>query len=328
MIRTALLPVLEERLQSAAPGYDPDHPELLTPEARQAAAEALLDIKVVDPACGSGAFLIAADNVLGQRLAQLQAGDLYPPEATVRRARREALAHCIYGVDLNSMAVELCKVSLWINAAVEDQKLNFLNHHIKCGNSLVGIGPNLPVEMESEVSLDFSRLEIPDEAYSPLSMDDNTIARAARDRNRRELEQRRHHARQSSLWEVTAVYAPPTTGYETITDLSLTDPNEAERQYNNWADADLFRLNRFAADVWTATFFWHYDEETSNRLEPPTEARFRLAAPSGWMFLHCSARRRSRSRRRRRSGSGGTGPHRPSCGTAARLRSDPSGSGP
>jgi type I restriction-modification system DNA methylase subunit len=281
LIQSALLPVLEERLEAAVPGFDPDHPERLSPEQRQAAEAALLSIKVIDPAAGSGAFLIAADNLLGLRLAQIRGGDLYPSERLVRRARRDVLAHCIYAVDLNPMAVELCKVSLWINAVVEDQPLNFLDHHIKCGNSLVGIGPGLPVRLEAETSLDLSALTIPSKAYDALSMDEVAIASAARERNRCELEQRKRGARQRSIWQVTAVYGSEAPSISEITELGPVDPGEAERRYHNWAEAELHRLSRFAADVWTAAFFWPWTAELANRLEPPTEARLRLACDEG-----------------------------------------------
>ena len=57
--------------------------------------------------------------------------------------RRQVVEACIYGVDKNPMAVELCKVSLWINASVRDKPLSFLDHHIQCGNSLIGATPAL-----------------------------------------------------------------------------------------------------------------------------------------------------------------------------------------
>jgi type II restriction/modification system DNA methylase subunit YeeA len=104
---------------------------------------------------GSGHFLIAANNALALRLAQIRSGDEYPAEQALRRTRRDVLAHCIYGVDLNPMAVELCKVALWINAAVNDAPLSFLDHHLKCGNSLIGATPELLEE------------GIPDDAFKP-----------------------------------------------------------------------------------------------------------------------------------------------------------------
>ncbi|HIE31246.1 MAG TPA: restriction endonuclease, partial [Methanosarcinales archaeon] len=113
LIKSALKPVAERRM--AKPGD------------REAA---ILSLRVCDPACGSGAFLIAATNYLGKELAKVRTGESEPSDNDIRHARRDVLQHCIYGVDVNPMVVELAKVSLWINAAVNDLPLNFLDHHI------------------------------------------------------------------------------------------------------------------------------------------------------------------------------------------------------
>ena len=150
LIRSALLPVAWQRLKDAGLPVRPQEEigkdnlgllkayELTLPQ-RQAGEKAILRLKVVDPATGSGAFLIAADNALGLELARIRTGHDYPTEAENRKGRRDVLMHCLYGVDLNPMAVELAKVSLWINACVDNQPLNFLDHRIRCGNSLIGI---------------------------------------------------------------------------------------------------------------------------------------------------------------------------------------------
>jgi len=109
LIKSALEPVLLERLGQAVPGYESDLVDALKPEEAQRAEAALLAIKVVDPACGSGAFLIAADNRLGLELARIRERSQFPSDSTLRHARRDVLAHCIHGVDLNPMAVELCR---------------------------------------------------------------------------------------------------------------------------------------------------------------------------------------------------------------------------
>ncbi len=150
LIKSALLPVARDRLaQAGLPVIDEDaigeattglltDYAALTDAQRAAGEKALLSLKVCDPAAGSGHFLVKANNVLGAELARIRTGDEYPTEDQVQAAKRDVLAHCIYAVDLNPMAVELCKVSLWINASVRDKPLSFLDHHIKCGNSLIG----------------------------------------------------------------------------------------------------------------------------------------------------------------------------------------------
>lgn len=124
LIQSALVPVVEQKLNGISNVQDK--------------VSELLSIKVCDPACGSGHFLIAANNYLGLRLAKLRCDSEYPSDREIGLAKRDVLIHCIYGVDINPMAVELAKVSLWINACVKEYPLNFLDHHIKCGNSLVG----------------------------------------------------------------------------------------------------------------------------------------------------------------------------------------------
>ncbi len=125
LINSALKPLVEEIVNK----------ENMENEEKE---RALFELKICDPACGSGAFLIAANNYLGKELAKIRTETEYPPESAERRARRDILSKCIYGVDLNPMAIELAKVSLWINGSVKDLPLNFLDHHIKCGNSLIG----------------------------------------------------------------------------------------------------------------------------------------------------------------------------------------------
>src|SRR5690606_16190337 len=109
---------------------------------------------------GSGHFLIAAAHRIAGRLASVRAGGGEPAPSELRTALREVIAHCIYGVDVNPMAVELCKVSLWIEATEPGKPLSFLDHHIVCGNSLLGTTPAL---LEAGV---------PDEAFKPLGGDD------------------------------------------------------------------------------------------------------------------------------------------------------------
>jgi type I restriction-modification system DNA methylase subunit len=111
----------------------------LEPVLDRAAAggeEFLLSITVCDPACGSGHFLIAAANRIAKRVAALRTGDAEPAPDALRAALRDVIGHCVYGVDVNAMAVELCKVSLWMEAVDPGRPLSFLDHRIVLGNSL------------------------------------------------------------------------------------------------------------------------------------------------------------------------------------------------
>lgn len=106
-------------------------------------ASAILSLKVIDPAMGSGHFLVKAVDVIAWYLTlhcdpvdQGVSNDNGPKELAYWK--RRVVERCIYGVDVNPMAVELAKVALWIHTASEGKPLSFLDHHLKCGNALVG----------------------------------------------------------------------------------------------------------------------------------------------------------------------------------------------
>ncbi len=100
---------------------------------------ALLSLKIMDPACGSGHFLIAAAQRVGRRVAMIRTGDEEPAPEAIRQAVRDVAASCVYGVDVNPMAVELCKVALWMETLEPGKPLGFLDHRIRCGDSLLGV---------------------------------------------------------------------------------------------------------------------------------------------------------------------------------------------
>ncbi|RUU61049.1 DNA methyltransferase [Mesorhizobium sp. M2C.T.Ca.TU.002.02.1.1] len=110
-----------------------------------ASPEAVMSLKVLDPACGSGAFLVEACRQLGARLEQ--AWDMHeaekpaipPDEDEVIHARRLVAQRCLYGVDRNPMAVDLARLSLWLATLAREHEFTFLDHAIKAGDSLVGL---------------------------------------------------------------------------------------------------------------------------------------------------------------------------------------------
>ena len=92
---------------------------------------ALLGLKIVDPACGSGHFLLAAARRIASEIARIEAAPDAPTEAQRQHALREVVQHCIYGVDKNPLAVELCKTALWIETVEPGKPLSFLDHRIR-----------------------------------------------------------------------------------------------------------------------------------------------------------------------------------------------------
>lgn len=111
----------------------------------RASPEAVLSLKVLDPACGSGAFLVEACRQIGVRLEQ--AWNMYgaekpkipPDEDEALHARRLVAQKCLYGIDKNPMAVDLARLSLWLATLARDHEFTFLDHALKAGDSLVGL---------------------------------------------------------------------------------------------------------------------------------------------------------------------------------------------
>jgi hypothetical protein len=124
LLDTALDPIIEERAASGIP-------------------DDLLRITVCDPACGSGHFLVAAARRLARRYAAMHAGDDEPAPVAIRRALGNVVRQCVYGVDVNPLAAELAKVSLWLESLDPGKPLAFLDARIKVGNSLLGVTPEL-----------------------------------------------------------------------------------------------------------------------------------------------------------------------------------------
>ena len=138
-------------------------------------AQALLELRVADVACGSGHILLAAARRIATELAIVRTGEDQPSPGAFRAAIRDVIRHCIFGVDLNPLAVELCKVALWLEAHNPGEPLNFLDHHIKCGNAIVGYARREDIERG-----------VPDEAFATMPGDDKDVAAALRKRNKAE----------------------------------------------------------------------------------------------------------------------------------------------
>jgi hypothetical protein len=161
LLDTALDPVLDK---TEAEADDP--------------AKALLKLSVIDPACGSGHFLLAAARRIATRLARIRA-DGTPSLADFRHALRDVARSCLHGVDRNPMAVELTKVALWIETVDPGLPLGFFDAQIRCGDALLGV-----------FDLKVLRDGIPDAAMKPLTGDDKAVAKHYADKNKRERKER------------------------------------------------------------------------------------------------------------------------------------------
>lgn len=125
LIRTTLEPVIKERIAKYS-----------TPEEKVAS---LLSMKVCDAASGSGHIVLAMARTIAWYVSSIRSGEDNPASMEYRRALHEVIQKCVYAVDYNPDAVELCKVVLWIEGYCAGMPLSFLDHHIRCGNSVVGI---------------------------------------------------------------------------------------------------------------------------------------------------------------------------------------------
>jgi very-short-patch-repair endonuclease len=215
----------------------------------------ILNLKVVDPACGSGHFLIAAANRIAKRLAAIRTGEDEPTLEHVTAAKRDVIANCIYGVDLNEMAVELCKVNLWLESIDPGKPLTFLDSRIQHGNSLLGTTPALMAR------------GIPEDAFPTgsgiLEGDDNKVVGSLRNKNRDELKQRAAGVKQRSMFELLE----PPTDYARLTrqfqqlaqapDNTLSAVRTKERLYRALAQDPEYIKGKFLADLWCAIFVWH-----------------------------------------------------------------------
>lgn len=157
-------------------------------------ANNLLSITVCDVACGSGHILLSAARRIGFELAKIresldQNADVEQPSPPyLRQAIRSVIKHCIYGVDLNPLAVELCKVAFWLEAHNPGEPLNFLDHHIKNGNAIVGLA-----------HLDELTEGIATEAFKTLPSDDKNIASDLRKKNAAERKAREKNKQQGAI---------------------------------------------------------------------------------------------------------------------------------
>ncbi len=113
---------------------------LIPPTARDAFVRDALSINVLDPAMGSGHFLVSATDHIARWLVEqaLPATDDLGDADEMDYWRRRVVQACIYGVDVNPLAVELAKLSLWLRTVSRDRPLSFLDHHLRCGDSLLG----------------------------------------------------------------------------------------------------------------------------------------------------------------------------------------------
>ncbi|GGT39537.1 Eco57I restriction-modification methylase domain-containing protein [Streptomyces chromofuscus] len=226
LLDTALDPVIERYAASGVP----DH---------------LLKINFVDPSCGSGHFLVAAARRIALRYAVMDQGESQPAPERVREAMAKVVRHCVHGVDINPLAAELAKVSLWLESLTPGEPLAYLDDRIKTGNALLGATPAV--------------LErgIPDGAFEKLEGDEQRVVTELRQQNDRERKGAEHLPFAERVVRTsTAVVRVEAEKVAKIGDHSLAEVRRHARAHREFEKQPELRHLKRVADVWCASFLW------------------------------------------------------------------------
>ncbi len=227
LLDTTLDPVLDEREARAA---DP--------------AEELLKLTVIDPACGSGHFLLAAARRIATRIARYRAGGI-PAAADFRHALREVACRCLYGVDRNPMAVELTKVALWIEALEPGRPLAFFDAQIRCGDSLIGVFDRRML-----------REGLPDEAYKPLTGDDKELSRRYGRLNKEQRDRAKGHPQLFKDWSPPAILAERDHKLKEMAQDDLASVEAKARGFEAIRASDDWQRLKTASDLYISANFY------------------------------------------------------------------------
>lgn len=228
LLDSALNPLLDEAMRAREP------------------EEALLALRVLDPAVGSGHFLVAAGRRIAHRLAAVRTGDEEPSPDAVRHALRDVVGKCLYGIDLNPMALELAKISLWLEAIEPGRPLSFLDHHLVEGNALLGATAALV------------DLPIPADAFKALTDDDKAVASAWRKSNSGEskLAQAGHgqFALGSPVEHLVESLVKGSRALEAMGDDTVAEVEQKRSAYESLARSTDMTRARLMADAWCTAF--------------------------------------------------------------------------
>jgi hypothetical protein len=257
LLDSALEPLIDDAVKSGN-----------TPEEQE---DALLALTVCDPACGSGHFLVAAARRIAKRLAFVRTGDPEPSMKDVRHALREVVAKCIYGVDINPMAVELAKVSLWLEAVEPGKALTFLDAHIKVGNALLGTTPKL---------LDAG---LPEDAFKAIEGDDKKWVAALKKRNKAEREayEKRHIGVQGELFGEAGLrvgnndLARRAIAIDEARNSDLVQVRAQRAVHWQMLESPEYLRQKELHDAWCAAFVWTKTKESAPTITTRTLTEFR-----------------------------------------------------
>ncbi len=244
LLASALDPVVKRTIDA-----HPEHP-----------ADALLDLAIVDPACGSGHFLLAAARRLADHVARIRAGSTPAPD-DYQRALRDVVRRCIYGVDMNPLAVEICKVGLWMESIDPGLPLTFLESHIRRGNSLIGTSRALMGK------------QVPDAAWAVLEGDDRKVAKSLKRRNREEIAG--HRRLRFGARNETGALRDAMRTVEQAPDTDAAALAKKQRKWDALLASKAYEHEKLVADVWCAAFLWPKHQPGPVVEAAPTTAAWR-----------------------------------------------------
>lgn len=216
----------------------------LARESKSDPVAALLTLKVCDVACGSGHILLAAARRLGREVALLRTGEEQPSPDAMRHAVRDIIRHCIHGMDLNPLAVELCKVALWLEAHVPGSPLSFLDHRIHCGNAIVGLAHRSELQRG-----------IPDEAFKTLPGDDKDLAAALRKQNKEERKGQTSLNLAGRVADDRRALDDAYRRFDQMPEINAGDYHVRRSEYEKFRDNPHLQNLRLLADAQVAQFY-------------------------------------------------------------------------
>ena len=249
LIRTTLEPVIKEIIAKY--------------QTREEQVKALLAMKVCDAASGSGHIALAMARTIAWYVCSIRTGEDNPASLDYREALREVIQKCVYAVDFNPDAVELCKVVLWIEGYCAGMPLSFLDHHIRCGNSVVGVA-----------DLDVLLKGVPNDAFSS---DNREVLRQVKALNNtalreiREMEEGGLAAVGATLFDSDSMIeridseqiglAAKVKEISALPETTLLEELTKQKRWEDLMQSPRVECLRRACDIYTYAFYKQFKEE-------------------------------------------------------------------